>query len=124
MDPPQCAVVVPTLEIIVQGAAWRQILRDIPPLTASAQNVHDAVEHLADIDLAPASTVLRGRYRGFDACPLVVRQVAGVAKFVPVIPGAVFCSPHAAPRESVLPIESDASGCRKSSPVTDSKDSK
>ena len=124
MDPPQCAVVLPTLEIIVQCAPGQYIFRNISPLGARAQHIHDTVQYLPKIDLTWASAVFRGRNGSLDTGPLVVRQVAGVAKLVPVVPGAVFWSPHAAPRESVPAIESDDPGRCKSPPVTDSKDSK
>ena len=45
MDEIERAIPTPQVKIIVQGRARRQVFRDRPPLTSSAQNIHDAVHH-------------------------------------------------------------------------------
>ena len=50
MDAIQRAVPVPQAEVIMHGASGRQILGQRAPLAAGAQNVHHAVDHLADSD--------------------------------------------------------------------------
>ena len=106
MDLAQRPVVLPTLEIPVHGAPGRRVLGDIAPLVSSAQHIHHAVQHFANVDFPPSPTPFRGRYPGLDPGPFFVGQVAWIAKAVPVVSGAVFCGPHVAPRESVPFIES------------------
>ena len=48
MDAIQRAVPVPQAEVIMHGASGRQILGQRAPLAAGAENVHHAVDHLAD----------------------------------------------------------------------------
>ena len=50
MDAIQRAVPVPQAEVIMHGASGRQILGQRAPLAAGAENVHHAVDHLADSD--------------------------------------------------------------------------
>ena len=97
----QRAVMLPTLEIVMQSAFRRQVLRDVAPLASGAQHIHDPIEYLPDVHRTFAAAMLGGRDHGRAQGPLVIRDVAGVAKLVPVVPGAVFGRPHGAPRESV-----------------------
>ena len=59
MDAIQRAVPVPQAEVIMHGASGRQIRR--APLAAGAQNVHHAVDHLADSDAPFAAAGLARR---------------------------------------------------------------
>ena len=70
MDFGQRPVVVPALKIVVQRAARRQIARNVAPLTARAQNIHDAVQYLPDVDLAPSAATLGGRDQVLHLRPL------------------------------------------------------
>jgi hypothetical protein len=106
MDPRQCPVVLPALEVAVQGAAGRKVFGDVALLATGAQHIHDAVDDLANIDLPISPPMFGGRDLSFNERPFLVGQIAWVAKLVPVVPGAVLWSRHAAPRESVPIIES------------------
>ena len=66
MDAIQRAVPVPQAEVIMHGASGRQILGQRAPLAAGAQNVHHAVDHLADMrtsatDAKSVPTWLQGK---------------------------------------------------------------
>src|SRR5262249_39595191 len=106
MDLHQRSIVVPTLEVAVNGAARRQVLWQSSPLTASAEDIQNAIQHFTNIDLPLASPALRRTDEGFHQFPFSVRHIARVAQPFPVIPGAVLGRPHKAPRESVPGIES------------------
>ena len=75
----QCAVVGPQVEIVVDRALRRQVLRDRPPLTAGRQNVHEAVHHLTHHHgpLAPAA-LARWNER-FNQLPFGVGQIARIS---------------------------------------------
>jgi hypothetical protein len=45
----------------MQRAARRQIATNVAPLTARAQNTHDTVQHLPDVDVAPSPARPGGR---------------------------------------------------------------
>lgn len=63
VDAIQCAAIDPQIEIAVNSAVWRQVLRDRAPLTARRENMHEAIHHLAHIRRALASAVVRGGYK-------------------------------------------------------------
>ena len=98
---PQGAVMVPTLQVVVQGASRRQVLGNVAPLAARAQHIYDAVQNLPHVHRSMPAAMLGGRDHRSTQRPLLVRDVARVAELVPVVPGAVFSCPHRAPRESV-----------------------
>ena len=79
MNTAECAVPVPKIEIAEQGALRRQVLRNSPPLAAGAENIKQAVENLAHVDLTPAATPLGRRNQRLDQNPFRVRQIAGIA---------------------------------------------
>ena len=73
MDAIQRAVPVPQAEVIMHGASGRQILGQRAPLAAGAENVHHAVDHLADSD-AP---VRRGGWPcGWITAPSICRTTS------------------------------------------------
>ena len=123
MDAGQRPVILPALKVTVQRTPGRKILRDIAPLATGAQYIHEAVDHFPDIDLPAAPAVFGRRNLWLNVRPFLVSQVTRVAKLVPVVPGAVLWSPHAAPRESVAAIESRESRPHKPPSLTDSNDS-
>src|SRR5208282_4930188 len=57
----QRAVIVPATQVVVHRAPRRQVLRDIPPLAAGAEHIHDAVHQRPFFVLALVSTMLGGR---------------------------------------------------------------
>ena len=105
MDAIERAVPAPQAEVIVHGASRRQVLGQRAPLAAGAQDVHQPVDHLAQIDRPLAAAALAGwgqtakRTDGLDMQPFLVGQVARMAQLVPVVARAVLGSPHRAPRE-------------------------
>jgi hypothetical protein len=64
---PNVSVVVLALKIVVQRAARRQIPQNVAPLIARAQNIHDVVQHLPDVDLAPSAPTFGGWVR-YSTC--------------------------------------------------------
>jgi len=106
MDTIQRAIVAPPTEIIVHGAACRQILGNVAPLTSRAQHIHQPVHHLAHGNRTLPAASLRRRYQLLNAIPLRVGQIARVAEPVTVVAGAVLCRPHLAPLRVGAQIES------------------
>jgi hypothetical protein len=77
--------------------AWRQILGQRSPLASRAQDVHHPVDDLAHIDMTPVAAPLGRRDQRADQRPLVIRQVARIAQFVPVVAPTVVLRPHRRP---------------------------
>ena len=69
----------------MHGASGRQVLGQRAPLAAGAQNVHHAVDHLADSDAPFAAAGLARR----DS-----REVARITQFVAVVARAVVGTPQ------------------------------
>src|SRR6202030_1949031 len=124
MNSQQRPVVIPALEVVEQGTPRRQVPGELAPLAPGAQNVQQAIQHLAFIDLAPAAAALGWRDEGFHMPPLLVGQVTGVAQLVPVVPGTVLRCPHHAHRESMPSSNHSRVNGFKPPVLTDSKDSK
>jgi hypothetical protein len=83
----------------MHGASGWQVLAKIAPLAAGAQNVHHAVDHLADIDAPFATAPLGRRDQRLDMRPFRIGQVARIAQLVAVVARAVLGSPHGAPQQ-------------------------
>ena len=79
MDALQRAVPVPQHEIVVHRGLGRQVLGQRAPLAAGAEQVHHAVDHLADIDAPFAAAGLARRDQRLDQRPLLIGQVARIA---------------------------------------------
>src|SRR3954466_4234024 len=88
------AVVVPSVEVVVQGAARRQVLGDRGPLAARAQDVHAAVGHLAQVDRPLVAAALGGRDQWGNQRPFRVGQVTWVAQLATVVATTVLTRPH------------------------------
>src|SRR5206468_11203989 len=73
MDPLQHPVVVPAIKIIMHRAAWREVLRDVTPLTAGTEDIHEAIQHLADVDRTFVAARFGWRYQSSLLGPLLVR---------------------------------------------------
>jgi hypothetical protein len=87
----QCAVMVPAIEIVMNGAARRQILGDRAPLASRADDVHRPVDDLADIDTAPVAAWTGRRNQGEEISQgktlLLPSSAAGFAAgFLPTPP--------------------------------------
>jgi len=98
MDPVERAVPVPQAQVVMHGAARRQVFGQIAPLATGAQDVHHPVDHLAQVDPPLAATRLAGRKERLDQRPFLVGQIARIAQPVAVVAGAVLGRPHGAPQ--------------------------
>src|SRR6202167_5911481 len=72
------AVIAPQVEIIIERRARRQILRNRSPLTARAQNIHQAVDHFAFVDMAPVAATYGRRDHRRNMSPFGICQVAWI----------------------------------------------
>ena len=99
MDAIERAVPGPQAEVIMHGASGGQVFGKTAPLAASAENVHHAVDHLAQINAALAAATLARRNQRLDMRPFLIGQVARIAQRVTVVAGAVFGGPHLAPHK-------------------------
>jgi len=88
------AVPAPQIEVVVQGRARRQVLRDRPPLAARTQNIHQAVNDFAQVDRPLIAAALGRRNMQRDQRPFLISQVRGLAQEATVIAGTVFGRPH------------------------------
>src|ERR1035438_8024519 len=94
VDSLQCAVIGPQIEVAVDRAFRWQVLRDRAPLTASRENVHEAVHHLPH-DHRPLATAGLARWdQRFDQSPFLVGQIARISQLAAVVTGAVLARPH------------------------------
>ena len=97
MDAVEHAVARPFPEIAVNRRPRREILRQLPPLAARAQNVAHRVHHLAHIGLARPAAPLRWRDQRFDESPFRVRQIARIPPFARRMLLARCLGPHGRP---------------------------
>jgi hypothetical protein len=89
MDAIERAVPAPQIEIVIQRRARWQVFRNRPPLAAGAQDVHQPVDNLAQLDRALVAAALGRRNAGLDQSPFVVAQVTRIAQAAAVIACAV-----------------------------------
>lgn len=94
MNTAERAIPVPQVEIAEQRALRRQVLRHGPPLAARAENIKQAVENLAHIDLTPATAALGRRNQRLDQPPFRVRQIARIAQTISIVFPTVRLRPH------------------------------
>src|SRR6185503_3972656 len=94
VDPLQCAVIGPQIEVVVDRAFRRQVFRDRAPLTAGRENVQEAVHHLPHVHPALATASLARWDQRFDQSPFIVGQIARIAQLAAVVTGAVLVRPH------------------------------
>src|SRR3954451_18538931 len=94
VNAPERAVVVPSVEVVVQGAARRQVLGDRGPLAGRAQDVHEAVGYLAQVDRPLVAAALGSRDQWGDQRPFLVGQVTWVAQLATVVATTVLTRPH------------------------------
>lgn len=85
MDTVQRPVIVPKVKISIQRAARRKVLGDRTPLATRTQDVHQAVDHLTDVDAPFATTPFAWRDQGLNVTPFVIRNVARIAKLAAII---------------------------------------
>src|SRR5580700_3481269 len=97
VDAIERAVPAPQIEIIVERRARRQVLGDRPPLTAGAQDIHQAVDNLAYDDMTPVAAALGWPNERLHQRPFLVRQIARIAQPASVIASAILSRPHRRP---------------------------
>ena len=95
MDAIQRAIVVPQVKEAVHGRARRQVLGDRPPLAAGGEHVHQPVDDLADVHGALVAAALGRRDQRLDPRPLLVGEIAGIAKAATIVATTVLVRPHA-----------------------------
>ena len=100
------SVPIPQIEILEHGGARREVLRQRPPLATGAEKIEHRVHHLAHVGCPRPPTALGRTDVWGNQFPLLVGQVGRITQTAPLVPGSGFGSPHAAPRESMLPRES------------------
>jgi hypothetical protein len=79
VDPDQQAGAGPLVEVVADGARFGEVVRDVAPGAAGAQEVEDGVGDLPQVDLAGSAHVLGRLDEGAQQLPLLVGQVAGIA---------------------------------------------
>ena len=97
VDAIERAVPIPAIEVIVKRRTRRQVLRDGAPLAASAEDVHQAVDDLALMDMTSVAAALGRRNERLDMRPFRVGQIAGIAQSIAVVASAIFVGPHRRP---------------------------
>src|SRR4051812_7227834 len=97
MDAIERAVPGPQLEVAVHRRARSQILRYGPPLAAGAEDVHQAVDHLAHVHRALVAAALGRRDERRHMAPFLIGQIARIAQLAAVVPRAVLDRPHRDP---------------------------
>ncbi len=97
VDAIERTVPAPQIEIIVERRTRRLVLGNRPPLAASAQDVHQAVDDLAHVHRPLVAAALGRRNVRLHQRPFLVRKVAGIAQLAPVVPTAIFIRPHPRP---------------------------
>ena len=94
MDAIQRSVIVPKLKIAEQRAAWWQVLGDRPPLAAGAQDVHQTVHHVSDIDVPLAAAAFGRRDQWRNMSPFIIRHITRVTKPAAIIEEPRFSTVH------------------------------
>ena len=101
VDAIERAVPIPAIEVIVKRRTRRQVLRDDTPLAASAEDVHQAVDDLALIDMTSVAAALGRRSEPLDMRPFRVGQIARIAQLIAVVASAIFVGPIGEPPQVI-----------------------
>jgi hypothetical protein len=123
MDLLQRPIVIPSIQVVMHRAPWREVFRDITPLATRAEKIHNAIQDFADVDRALVAARFGGRDQRLNLGPFLFHQIMSVAKTATVMSKAGFVGPHEAPRESVPRRESQTIRAGQAHRLTDSKDS-
>ena len=97
MDAIERAVATPAVEVIVKRRTRRQVLRDGAPLAAGAEDVHQAVDDLALIDMTAVAAAFGRRNERLDMRPFRFGQIAWITQSTAVVASAIFVGPHRRP---------------------------
>src|ERR1700733_6354 len=87
-------VPTPTVEKVIDRAARCQVLWDGTPLATGAEEIHQSVDHFAQVGRAFVAARLGRWKQGRDLRPLVVGQVALIAQATTVVVATVLFGPH------------------------------
>src|SRR6185312_4093600 len=80
-------ILLPSIEVVADGALGEQVVREIIPLAAGAGFVEEGIEYLPHIDLAGSSAWFGRRDKGLKGLPLYVGHVRGIAFPHEITPG-------------------------------------
>src|SRR5262249_2106377 len=94
VDAIESAVATPKYKIVMYRALWRKVLGQCAPLTTRAQDVHDPVHHLPDINRSFVAARLDGRDQRRDMRPFLVRQITRISQPAAVVTFAILRRPH------------------------------
>ena len=94
VDALERAVPTPKVEVIVKRGTRRQVLRDGAPLAAGAEDVHQAVDDLAHVDMTSVAAAPGRRNERLDMRPFLVGKIARIAQPTAVVASAIFVGPH------------------------------
>ena len=100
--------------VLSTGCQWRAVPKDLPPrstlydyfdrwswdgtpLAAGAEDVHQAVDDLALIDMTSVAGALGRRNKRLDMRPFRLGQIARIAQPTAVVASAIFVGPHRRP---------------------------
>ena len=77
----------PTI-VVMDGAPWRQIMRQLTPRSTPADVVEDGVEHLAQVHRTRTATGSRRGDQAFETRPLGIGEVGriGFSLHIPMLP--------------------------------------
>src|SRR4051812_47824965 len=95
VDAPERAVVVPAAKVAIDRAARGQVLGERGPLTACAQDIHHAVDHLSHIHGPLVAATLGRRDQRGNQRPFRVGYITRIAQRAAVVAGTVLSRPHA-----------------------------
>src|SRR4029079_6069494 len=107
-DALQRPVPVPQVEVLPDGAARRQVLRQRLPLTPRPEHIKDRVEDLTNVHRSRAAAALGRTDQRSHQRPFGVRQITLVTQAAPVGRRSMFRLPHEAPPNQVPSKESQA----------------
>src|SRR5258707_2598614 len=97
VDAIESAVATPQYKIVMYRALRRKVLGQGAPLTPRAQDIHDPVHHLPDINRSFVAAGLGGRAHRRDMLPFLVRQITPVSQPAPVATLTGLQRPHPGP---------------------------
>ena len=123
VDAVQRSIPAPAIEVVVYCAARGQVLGDRAPLATGAEDVHQAVDHLAQVDRPLIAARFGRRDQRTDLRPFFIGQVTLIAQPAAVIAGAALLGPHGMPQIDTGAGNGNGISGFKTSPLTDSNDS-
>src|SRR5215472_1928527 len=94
VDAIESAVATPQYKIVMYRALRRKVLGQGAPLTTRAQDVHDPVHHLPDINRSFVAAALGARDQRRDMRPFLVRQITRITQPAAVVTFAIPWRPH------------------------------